>query len=122
MITIKYPKDFDKVEDQRVRQWLKEMSSYIFDREDDMEMWGPEDCGWLIVLSETADISNLNCGIDVINSLYDIEYWECTDYNGELDLWLATVILGNEFGMVFAVPGDLLKGSPLLDIFKQCLS
>lgn len=118
---IKYTEDFLHIKDPRIRDWLMQENPYLPSRNIPSE-FSPEEQGWLIVLDESDSIDHLDTGINAIDDILNINYWEFIMFNREVDLWLAVVILNNGFGMAVAVPDTLIKESPLRLTFTAQLA
>jgi hypothetical protein len=118
---IKYTEDFLHIGDPKIRDWLKQENPYLPSRNIPSE-FSPEEQGWLIVLDESDSIDELDTGIDAINNLCNIEYWEFVLFNRELSLWLAVVILTDGYGMSVAVPDTIIIESPLRQTFTDLLT
>ena len=120
MYHIKYTEDFHQIEDEKIRNWLKQENPYI-PTKNDVSSFNPDESGWLIYLDEKDAINNLNTGIGAIDDILNVNYWEFVVFNPELKLWNAVVILNNDFGIAIAIPDSIIKDSPLRKTFTNLL-
>ncbi|MEA2011750.1 MAG: hypothetical protein U9O87_01500 [Verrucomicrobiota bacterium] len=86
-------------------EWLKHENPYL-----EEEDWEPGS-GYLIVLDINDKVDNLTLGVKAINDLSDIECWEWVSWNKQLEFFCCCVILGNDFGLVFAIPEASIMGN-----------
>lgn len=118
MIHVKYREDFSQIPDESLREWLMRENPYIPERGDDSGFI-PDAHGWLIVVDQGDSVASLGCGVEAIDNLLTIDYWEFVTHSPTHDLWLAVVILGNGFGMAVAVPDSVIQDSPLRQTFQD---
>ena len=116
MIHVKYREDFELIADQGLREWLKTENPFIPERGVESD-FVPENHGWLIVVDQGDSVSSLNTGVEAIDNLLAIDYWELVTHSPNHALWLAVVILGDGFGMAIAIPESVIQDSPLLQTF-----
>jgi len=65
--------------------------------------------GYLLVLEDGDDLSNLSIGIETLKDLAHHDGWEWAAHDEALGYWLACSILGDDFGVVFVIPDKLLE-------------
>lgn len=118
MIHVRYVKDFDLIDDVEMRDWLREENPFIPAKDGDSGFY-PDDHGWLIVLDGTSSVEALDTGISAIDNLLEVECWEFVTYNPSVAVWLAIVILGDGFGMAFAIPDSVIRHSSLRETLTE---
>jgi len=124
MIRIAQPCDWGKITDPRLREWLRAAHPFIDEQEPDGSEWGPANTGWLLVLDESDNIRRLNTGVPAIQDLTEVTAWEWAEYTDESadDVYTAVRILGDSFGLAFAIPGALVRGTPLEASLKEAMT
>lgn len=88
---------------QVVQDWILAENPWIEDGDLDGRS------GYLLVLEAGDNLSNLSLGIESLRDLTCHDGWEWAAHDDALGYWLACSILGDDFGVVFAIPDSLLE-------------
>lgn len=121
MFTIRYARDAEALPDPRLRDWLLHENPFLAEQQPEGTDWDPDGTGWLVVLEPDDNPRNLCTGVEAVSDLDGIDCWEWAVFNDELDMWNAVVILGDSFGLAFAIPGALVRGTELQARLEEVL-
>ncbi len=122
MLKIRHAQDAAALPDPRLRQWLLRENPFLEEQRSDGAVWDADDTGWLVVLEPDDNPRDLATGVEAVRDLAAIELWEWADFNPELDMWNAVVVLGDSFGLAFAIPGSLVRGTELQARLEEVLA
>lgn len=118
MLHVKYVEDFEQIQNEKMRDWLKAEHPFIPVKDGDSG-FNPDDHGWLIVLDDNASVDALDTGITALDNLLEVECWEFVIYNPLFHVWLATVVIGDGFGMAIAIPDFAIRHSSLRETLTE---
>jgi len=122
MFKIRYAGEADILPDPRLREWLLRENPFLGEQQPEGEEWDPDNIGWLLVLEPGDNPESLCTGVETVSDLADVDCWEWAVFNDELDMWNAVAILGDSFGLAFAIPGALVRGTELEARLEEVLA
>lgn len=122
MFKIRYAREADILPDSRLREWLLRENPFLGEQQPEGAEWDPDNTGWLLVLEPGDNPESLCTGVEAVSDLAEVDCWEWAVFNDELDMWNAVAILGDSFGLAFAIPGALVRGTELEARLEEVLA